>query len=64
MDDRDDRSDEVPVADAVEQDQETTSVPTVLEGEIPPVEANTSDWQEQHQDIVGGDDDDREEYRQ
>ncbi|OBI49843.1 hypothetical protein A5707_15855 [Mycobacterium kyorinense] len=62
MDDRDDRSDEVPVADAVEQDQETTSLPSGFDGEIPPVEANTSDWHEQHQEIVG-DEDDREEYR-
>jgi len=29
---------------------------------VPPIEADTSDWQEQHQDIVAADND-RDEYR-
>lgn len=62
MDNRTDLSDEIPVADAVEQDQETASEPTAAERDIPPVEANTSDWQEQQQEIVASDD--RDEYRQ
>jgi hypothetical protein len=59
---RDRFSDETPIADAVEQEQETTLEPTASDREIPPVEADTSDWQEQHQEIVGADDD-REDYR-
>jgi hypothetical protein len=62
MHDRDSFSDETPIADAVEQEQETTLEPTASDLEIPPVEADASDWQEQHQDIAGADDD-REEYR-
>lgn len=62
MHDRDRFSDETPIADAVEQEQATTFEPTAFDREIPPVEADASDWQEQHQDIVGADDD-REEYR-
>ncbi|MGB6209264.1 hypothetical protein [Mycobacterium sp.] len=53
-------SDETPVADAVEQEQETTPAPAAADREIPPVEADASDWQEQHQEIA---DDDRDEYR-
>ena len=68
MQDRDRMSDEIPVADAIEQAQETTSTPT-MPGfepgfEVPPVEANTPDWQEQRQEIVGDDEDDRDEYRE
>jgi hypothetical protein len=62
MHDRDRFSDETPIADAVEQAQETTPQPTAADREIPPVEADASDWREQHQEIVGADDD-REEYR-
>lgn len=62
MPDRDHFSDETPIADAVEQEQETTLEPTAADREIPPVEADVSDWQEQHQEIVGADDD-REDYR-
>jgi hypothetical protein len=62
MKDRDDISDEIPAADAVEQAQETTAMPAAPGRETPPIEANTSDWQEQHQEIVGVDDD-REAYR-
>jgi hypothetical protein len=62
MHDRDSFSDETPVADAVEQEQETTFEPTTSGREIPPIEADASDWQEQHQEIVGADDD-RDEYR-
>lgn len=63
MDDRNRFSDETPLADAVEQEQETLAEPTAADREAPPVEADASDWQEQHQEIVGADDDDREEYR-
>ncbi|HWF69271.1 MAG TPA: hypothetical protein VG187_06840 [Mycobacterium sp.] len=62
MHDRDRFSDETPIADAVEQEQATTFEPAASDREIPPVEADASDWQEQNQDIVGADDD-REEYR-
>jgi hypothetical protein len=55
-------SDETPIADAVEQEQETTLEPTVFDRDLPPIEANASDWQEQHREVVGVDDD-REEYR-
>ena len=55
--------DETPVADAVEQEQQTTLESTTSDQEAPPAEADVSDWQEQHQEIVGADDD-REEYRE
>jgi hypothetical protein len=61
MHDRDRISDETPIADAVEQEQETTPEPAVVDRDGPPVEADASDWQEQHEEIVGADD--REEYR-
>ena len=60
--------DEVPVADAVEQHRDAAEsadlesldpaerVP-VDDGE-PPLEANESDWQEQHRDADGADEDD------
>jgi len=60
MRDRDSFPDETPVADAVEQEQETTLEPTASDREMPPAEANASDWQEQHQEIGA---DDRDEYR-
>jgi hypothetical protein len=63
MHDRDSFSDETPIADAVEQEQETTLEPTASDREIPPVEADASDWHEQRQEIVGADDD-REDYRE
>lgn len=59
---RDRFADETPVADAVEQERETTLEPTAADREMPPVETDTSDWQEQHQEVVGADDD-RDEYR-
>jgi len=62
MHDRDSFSDETPVADAVEQEQEATLEPTAFDRETRPEEADASDWQEQHQEIVGADDD-RDEYR-
>jgi hypothetical protein len=60
MHNRDSFPDETPVADAVEQEQETTLEPTVADRDEPPVEADPSDWHEQRQEIA---DDDREEYR-
>lgn len=62
MCDRDNLSDEIPVADAVEQEQETAPEPTALASADVPMEANTSDWQEQLQEVVG--EDDRDEYRE
>ncbi len=62
MHDSDRFSDETPIADAVEQEQETAPEPTDSDRDAPPVETDASDWQEQHQEIVGADDD-REEYR-
>jgi hypothetical protein len=57
-------SDEIPVADAVEQSQETAPEP--LDGvDRPteaPMEAATPDWQEQSQEVVG--EDDRDMYRE
>jgi hypothetical protein len=41
---RDNMSDEIPVADAVEQDQETAPEPTPTCGDNPPMQANTPDW--------------------
>jgi hypothetical protein len=60
MDDRNRFSDETPIADAVEQEQETAPEPAAADLDIPPVETDPSDWQEQHQEIA---DDDRDEYR-
>jgi hypothetical protein len=60
MHNRDSFPDETPVADAVEQEQATTVEPTAADRDLPPVEADPSDWHEQRQEIV---DDDREEYR-
>ena len=57
-------SDETPVADAVEQEQETAPEPAnPAHADVPveaPMEANALDWQEQLQEVV---DDDRDEYR-
>jgi len=62
MDDRDSFSDETPIADAIEQEREATLEPTASDREIPPVEADAYDWQEQrHETPVA--DDDRDEYR-
>lgn len=66
MQDRDRMSDEIPVADAVEQEQETAPEP-VEPVDLPveaPMEAATSDWHEQRQEVVGADEDDRDEYRE
>jgi hypothetical protein len=66
MHDRDNISDETPIADAVEQEQETTPEPAPLDqasGPVePPIDANTPDWQEQWQEV--SDADDRDEYRE
>ncbi len=62
MDDRDSFSDETPVGDAIEQEREATLEPTASDREIPPVEVDAYDWQEQRQEIVG--DDDRDEHRE
>jgi hypothetical protein len=61
MHDRDNFSDEVPVADAIAQEQDPAPVPTPPEESGPPIEADACDWQEQLQEVV---DDDREEYRE
>jgi len=58
--DRDNVFDEVPVADAVEQDQEFAPEPRVPDQPGVPIEANAPDWQEQLQEVG---DDEREEYR-
>jgi hypothetical protein len=62
MDDRDNISDDTPLADAVEQDLETVATPdrATWGPDGPPVEADASDWQEQRQEIA---DDDRDQYR-
>jgi hypothetical protein len=62
---RDNISDEIPIADAVEQEQETTPAgpsadPVDLPSE-PPMEADAPDWREQRQEVA---DDDRDEYRE
>ncbi len=62
MQNRDDVSDEVPIADAVEQDQESVPEPRQIPDPTDiPIEANAPDWQEQLQEVVG--EDDRDEYR-
>ncbi|MCV7257951.1 hypothetical protein [Mycobacterium shimoidei] len=64
MADPDKLSDEIPVADAVEQDQETSLEPPAPERDVPPpAEADAFDWHEQRQEIVGADDD-RDDYRE
>jgi hypothetical protein len=60
--DETDVADEVPVADAVEQGQETAPEPGLPDRAEPPIEANTPDWQEQGQEIVGADDDRRDDH--
>jgi hypothetical protein len=57
-------SDEIPVADALEQEQETAPMPSSYEQADPPMEADPSDWREQLEEVVTIDDDDREEYPQ
>jgi hypothetical protein len=37
-------SDETPIADAVEQEQETAFEPTDAHRDVPPVETDASDW--------------------
>jgi hypothetical protein len=68
MSDRDNISDETPIADAVEQEQETRPGPASLHqadrSVEPPMDANTPDWQEQWQEVSDADSDDREEYRE
>ncbi|OHU93296.1 hypothetical protein [Mycobacterium talmoniae] len=54
--------DEIPVADAVEQDQETTPDPSPPSRPDPPMEADAPDWQEQLQEVVGVEDDGRDDY--
>ncbi|HZU46980.1 MAG TPA: hypothetical protein VFA16_06980 [Mycobacterium sp.] len=57
-------SDETPIADAVEQEQETAPEPASVEhADVPvevPMEANAPDWQDQLHEVV---EDDRDEYR-
>jgi hypothetical protein len=65
MPERENISDETPIADAVEQEQETTPAepsvdPVDLPAE-PPMEANPPDWREQRQEVA---DDDRDDYRE
>jgi hypothetical protein len=66
MHDRDNISDEIPIADAVEQEQETTPVEASVDQANlpvePPMEANTPDWHEQWQEV--GDIDADDEYRE
>jgi hypothetical protein len=66
MHDRDRRSDEVRVADAVEQAQHTAPEPAdALDRPAEtPIEVPPADWHEQHRDVGGADEDDRDEYRQ
>lgn len=65
MHERDNISDEIPVADAVEQERETTpSEPSADPVDLPvepPMEASAPDWREQRQEVA---DDDRDEYRE
>lgn len=63
MHNHDNISDEIPIADAVEQEQETAFESAAPIRDIPPAEADAFDWQEQLHE-VGGADDDREEYRE
>jgi hypothetical protein len=51
-----DVSDEIPVADAIEQNQETAPEPAAVDSPDAPMEANASDWQEQLQEIPEDDD--------
>jgi hypothetical protein len=61
MNDRDDLPDDIPIADAVEQNQETAPEPPDFDRGDAPIEANPPDWQEQLQQV--GSDDDFDEYR-
>jgi hypothetical protein len=61
MQDRDDLPDDIPVADAVEQEQPIAPEPAAPEQTDAPIEADPSDWQEQLQEV--GADDERDEYR-
>lgn len=56
--------DEVPVADAVEQRQQTVPEPDAPSQENPPIETSTPDWQEQRQEVTDVDDDGRDDYPQ
>ncbi|GFG72942.1 hypothetical protein [Mycobacterium botniense] len=60
MHNRDQRSDEIPIADAVEQHQETAPVPDAPDTPDPPTEADPRDW---HEQLLEFGDDDRDEYR-
>jgi hypothetical protein len=63
-----DISDETPIADAVEQEQEAIPGPASLHhtnpSVEPPLDANAPDWQEQRQEVSDADSDDRDEYRE
>ncbi|PQM46693.1 hypothetical protein C1Y40_03130 [Mycobacterium talmoniae] len=50
--------DEIPIADAVEQDQETAPEPGPPARADPPLEADAPDWQEQLHEVVGVEGDD------
>jgi hypothetical protein len=60
MYDRDELPDDIPVADAVEQNQETVPDPPASDPAEPPIEANPPDWQEQLQEVG---EDDFDDYR-
>ena len=64
MQDRDDLPDDVPIADAVEQNQDAAPEPATFDAvdevEVP-IDANPSDWQEQLQEVDV--DDDLDDYR-
>jgi hypothetical protein len=71
---RDNISDETPIADAVEQEQEQETPDAARRGPAslhqengsvePPMDADTPDWQEQWQEVADADSDDRDEYRE
>ena len=64
MHDRDDLPDDVPIADAVEQEQDAAPEPSTfdeVEELEAPIEADPSDWQEQLQEVDV--DDDLDDYR-
>ena len=60
MYDREELPDDIPVADAVEQNQATVPEPPSVDALDAPIEANPPDWQEQLQEVG---DDDLDEYR-
>lgn len=63
MGEPDSLSDDVPVADAAEQEQEITPVPPSAIRTDLAMEAATPDWQEPLQEVIGAEEHDREDYR-